>query len=187
MVTDTRSTVVMKQKKVDSRNYHFIKRVVKAYYSFGYNDLHDKRKTLCLNAVKTAFMSFPTTKLPCGGDAKRAAQNVLPLLEDIFEMPKTGPAHGSSQWVNELAKNPLRATFGELVKFPIVREAFVRKMQETGNADGSLRLQPGEKIPSGEYKAGDLTKRSPSMVSRKSLKAHSTLRFVHWCFSTPPS
>ena len=139
--------------------------------------LHAQRVADTTNAVTTVMQDLPATELPYNGDVKLAAQEVLPVLEDLFKMPDMGPPRGSKQWIRLSKTNIQDAEFSDIAKYEALMVAFIKYQERIGDQEGRVRVLPGETVPTGTYKKLKLVNRGPVHKPR-SLSGHGKLRYV---------
>ena len=68
--------------------------------------------------MTAVFSEGVADELPFDGDVQRAVDNLLPCLEDVFQMPKLRPARGTAEWVTFMKQHLLECSFLDLVEFP---------------------------------------------------------------------
>ena len=139
--------------------------------------LHAQRIDHATNAVEQAMQDVPATKVPFKGDVQKAMSKVLPILEDLFDMPDMGPAKGSEQWLEITKANVHEAEYMDIVQHDALLPAFINYMQRIGDETGAVRLIPGEEIPKRTYKMQKLVNRGP-VEKPRSLSGHLKLRYV---------
>ena len=139
--------------------------------------LHVQRVENTTNAVTAAMQDLPAAELPYNGDVKHAVQQVLPVLQDLFDMPDMGPIRGSKQWIRLNKAKVYEAEYQDIAEYQALMVAFIKYQERIGDRYGRVRLHPGEKVPTGTYKMVKLVNRGPVNKPR-SLSGHVKLRYV---------
>ena len=147
------------------------------FVSGPHDELYTDRRAHCVNAVSAVFQKLPPTQLPHEGNAQETIRTVLPILEQLYDMPAAAPSRGSKGYYKQLLKRPLEATFDELMKDDKLLNAWILQMQVIGDANGAPRLRVGELVPLETYKMTKLVNRGP-MLSPKTVSCHPKLRFL---------
>ena len=69
-------------------SYLFLHKVNVAYHRLApHGHLHANRHTKITKACSNVLHSLPATKMPYGGDVKAAVKSLLPILEELYQMP----------------------------------------------------------------------------------------------------
>ena len=140
--------------------------------------MHVNREAICHDACEKVLAQAPIRQRPYKGSARRAAKQVLPILEFLFHMPGRGPAVGSEAWLANLKTDTTLITFRQLTTYPELMKAHIQYTLRTCfNARGELRLQKGELVPTKGYKY-DADEGPPKAASKK-LMIRSTKRAMH--------
>jgi len=129
------------------------------------------------NAINAAMQDFPASKLPYNGDVPKALKAVLPMLQDLFDMPDAGPRKNSKAWLQLMKKDIHEAEYADIAEHQQLMNAYIQYMQRIGDETGAVRLRHGEKVPDGAYKREKLVNRGPLQKPR-SLSGHVKLRCV---------
>ena len=137
--------------------------------------LHSERTDHAANAIAAAMQDVPATKMPYKGDVIKARQKVLPVLEDLFDMPDMGPQKGSEQWLRIAKANIHEAEYLDIAKYRDLMNAFIKYQERIGDETGAVRLNHGEEVPKGTYKMQKLVNRGPVQKPR-ALSGHLKLR-----------
>ena len=135
--------------------------------------------------AQMVFRLIPKKDRPHKGRVRSAVRSLLPVLEDVFNMPAAGPARGSKQWIRLLKDNPEMITFRDAVENSNLRRVLVQCIISRCFTDnGNLRLNRKECIPTGKYnglKEDGETKVKPSDVlkeTRRSMTYDRNLEFL---------
>ena len=157
--------------------------VLKNYVGEGpHDDMHTQRKSVLKNSIVSAYNAIPNTetKPPFNNSHKKAFVKVLPLIEDLLNMPDMGPAPGSKQYIKQLTRRPHRASFADLIKYEVVMDAYVEYMEQKGDKLGRVIKKPDEVVPDGYKHQYKMAKKStrPGMVSPTSTTCHRDIRFL---------
>ena len=68
--------------------YVFVKEVCSMYNRLNLDpELHIRRADMVTSAVNAIFAEGIADELPFGGDVENAVKNVLPCVENVFQMP----------------------------------------------------------------------------------------------------
>ena len=144
--------------------YAFVHRVAKTYVSAREDnelppaeDMHEDRDTVCYNCVTAVMEEIPEHERPHNGDVDAAAKLVLPILEDLFQMPGRGPAEGSPQWISTMQSNPHLITFEMMDKYDSLMRTYLKHCDRISpNDNGYPELKPKEQdmfSQNGRYKS----------------------------------
>ena len=146
--------------EMPSTFYVFVERVARVYLkrrTAKKDSIHANRDTEVFYSVKYILKQIPKRERLYGGSVMACHQVLLPVLEILFEMSEAGPARGSEEWIAEMKDNLMLVTFQDMVDFPVLMRAFVRDEIRKLDEKGLLRLKPGEKIPTGQYDAKNVS------------------------------
>ena len=159
--------------------YSFLKDVVYNYESLGpHGPLHIDRRRHCHHAITATFNSLPAANLPFQGNVTEATLSVLPVLEDVYEMPPTRPGVGSRPWILYMVEHPDEASFDELAQFPEVFKAFLKLEMRRGTRDGKPRPRPGEDMTFKEMYKLETKDQRKNMMSPRTGTAHNHMAFL---------
>jgi len=173
----------IKQAKYKHSNPHlfhlFFERVAKVYnHLAGKNaedsdaGMHADRGELCYVACQRVLEQIPIRQRPFKGSARRASKTVMPILEELLEMPSRGPPVGSQDWIVAMKNDPGVITFKHMAEYRPLMRCYVNWALKTlFNARGALRLHDGEHVPTGKYK--------PSKAPPMGAMIKSTRRAMH--------
>ena len=126
----------------DTSYYHFLTRVIRLYHKYGpHGRLHEARHSHTVNAVTSIFHDMPACKLPHGGDPAEATRVILPILAELYKMPKI--ADGPDDRLQRKLLRPLEASIQDLVQYEELLLEWIVKMQ----AQGKRILSPHEMMP----------------------------------------
>ena len=82
----------------------------------------------------------PQTNLPHDGNITECVQYLLPVMEQVFEVPK-GPPKGSSVWVRSVIQRE-EYTFRDCVEYPEIMLHYVRTRMKEGKKTSHQRGYP---------------------------------------------
>ena len=94
--------------------------------------LFEDRDAKLLQAIETVNREIPATDLLNNGDTAETVKCLLPIVEDVYNMPDLRPESGSERWIKYMTKHIQQATFHDLVSFPQLLKKFVRQMEKKG-------------------------------------------------------
>ena len=87
--------------------------------------LHACRFLNAQAALLVVYQHMPQHYKFFSNDVETATPRVLPFLEHLFQMPKSGPAEGSPQWLKKRIQNPDIISSSQAVKYRALRDAKV--------------------------------------------------------------
>ena len=123
--------------------------------------------------------------MPCTlGNCEEATDVVLPILEDLFEMPARGPPEGSPQWLATMKSNPHLITFQMMDKYDELMRAYIKDCEaNTGRDDGFPTLLPHEEtmLKREEYnhlKYKEVPRSEVLNSTRRLMEQHSNFKFM---------
>ena len=79
--------------------------------------LHQERYAHASNAISVAMADLPATKMPYKGNTIKALENIMPMLEQLFNMPDMGPQTGSDQWLKVKKAKIHEAKYTEIAEY----------------------------------------------------------------------
>ena len=125
--------------------YPFVHRVAREYDHLWRNDLKHKKKCdeyhfnrddLTIQAISAVLRQVRPRSDVCYEDAEEAIGDILPILEQLFDMPGAGDTRGSNQWISEQLSNPSEISFADAVEFPQLHNALVNHFIMIGDSKG---------------------------------------------------
>ena len=146
-------------------------------HSGPHGDLHTNREADVTNAICAVLQEYPASSLPHEGNARAAYLRLLPVLEELFQMPETALKKNSEAWLKKMSQDISNVPFQEISENEVLLKAFVSHMERIGDENGVVRVRSGEQIPKGSYKMVDSATRH-QVLSPKSLAGHNKLRYV---------
>jgi hypothetical protein len=97
--------------------YVFVKQVCAMYHRLNTDpELHIRRVDMVTSAVNAIFAEGVADELPFGGDLENAVNNVLPCVQDVFQMPTMRPKKGTKEWVQFMFSHLEECSFDDLVE-----------------------------------------------------------------------
>ena len=151
--------------------YHFLQKVLRQYHEYGpHGRLHEARHAHLSNAITFCFQEMPATKLPHAGDVEVALSTIMPIMEELYKMPKLKHA-GNPNDLKAKMLRPLEASIEDLAANPMLLDAWIDAMQKVGDTMGRPRLREGEVIPTAPYKMKDVKSRH-NVWMPKALSGH---------------
>ena len=79
--------------------------------------LHQDRYAHAANAISVAMTDLPATTMPYKGNTIKALENIMPMLEQLFDMPDVGPQTGSEQWLKVKKEKIHEAKYTEIAQY----------------------------------------------------------------------
>lgn len=142
--------------------------------------MHAERAELVHLACERVLEQIPRRQRPHNNNARRAAKHVLPVLEELFEMPARGPPVGSNEWLKQMQSDPGSISYKEMDKYDALMRCHTKHSLKTlFNARGHLRLLEGEVVPTGKYLA---SKAPPTRCmiksTRRAMKKHKDFKLM---------
>ena len=120
---------------------------------------------------------MPATLHPHDGDIDRAYNDLLPVVQEVLQMPDMGPQSGDRREKDALLRNPLDADFHQLVEDNELRQAWIRAMMECGTAEGAPRIRANEEVPDYDYNYNMAEDRINVALPKNKL-CHPKMRFI---------
>ena len=117
---------------------------------------------------------MPHKQLPFAGDVSKATSSLLPILEELYEMPALKIEDGVVDLERKLLR-PLEATVKDLLGHEELLGTWIQKMEAQGDEIGRPRLRPGEVVVTKTYKMKDAKSRV-GLLSPKALSPHHKLQ-----------
>ena len=97
--------------------YVFVKEVCSMYNRLNPDpELHIRRADMVTSAVNAIFAEGIADELPFGGDVENAVKNVLPCIENVFQMPLMRPKKGTKEWVQYMTQHLEECSFDDLLE-----------------------------------------------------------------------
>ena len=177
--------------------YHlFVERVAKVYINEcnkqaddSDSGMHADRESICHQACERVMSQIPIRQRPHKGSIRRSVNAVLPIIEQLFDLPARGPDVGSEEWFVKLEADTSLITFRQMSLYPRLLKAYVKWTLNTNfNAKGELRLENGEVVPTSKYDP-EKAPASKLMIksTRRSMARHKDFKFLRagavvWAF-----
>ena len=131
--------------------YVFVKSVAAMYHRVNTDpELHIRRLDMVTSAVNAIFSEGVADELSFGGDLEDAVKNVLPCLEDIFQMPKLRPKPGTKEWVQFMCHHLEECSFDDLVENDALAKHYWKHHIKT-DKNGRPRLYNSDVLLWGSY------------------------------------
>ena len=102
------------------------------------------------SAVNALFSEGVADELPFGGDVEDTVKNVMPCMEDIFQMPTLRPKKGTKEWLQFMTQHLEECSFEDLVDFPWLGKYYWKHHVQT-DKDGRPRLKNSDVLSWSTY------------------------------------